>query len=268
MEVKILVTPDVGGKPVEVVEVLVKSGDLIEVDDSIITVETEKASMDIPAPFQCVVREVFVSKGQMINEGDKLLTIEKLNQDSDNLNENTNENIQPIADDLESRIRMVEQKLTETQTHFLGNNTPAKFLGVLADSVKYNQCFIVMPYTQEWSLAVENIIKQSCENAGFTCVIAKQMDGRYIPHDIWSGITGSGIIIADLTGSNPNVAYELGLADAIGREVILLSQSSEVPFDFAGQRLIIYENNLGGASKLLQSLETRLRELRKGFKLT
>ena len=264
MEVKTLLTPDVGGETVEIIDILVKIGDLVEMDDSIITVETDKASMDIPAPFKGIVREIFVKERQMINEGDKIITLEEVNNDSEKMKNLSVANKDLPTDNLEARVRMVEQKLTESQTHVLGSNTPAKFLGVLADSIKFNQCFIVMPYTQDWSDAVESIIKQSCEKAGFSCVIAKQMDGRFIPHDIWSGITGSGVIIADLTGSNANVAYELGLADAIGRDVILLSQSSDVPFDFAGQRLIIYENSLGGAGKLLESLEVRLKELKKG----
>ena len=93
--------------------------------------------------------------------------------------------------------------------------------------------------------------------------IAKTMDGRFVPHDIWKGITGASAIIADLTGVNANVAYEVGLADAIGREVVLICQNTEVPFDFLGQRLIVYEDSVQGALELRKRLQKRLSEVRR-----
>lgn len=134
----------------------------------------------------------------------------------------------------------------------------ASFLGPEAESVIRNRCFVVMPYSQDWSKAVESILCSCCEDAGLKFAIAKAMEGRFIPYDIWQGITGCGIIIADLTGGNANVAYEVGLADAIGKEVILISQESNVPFDFSGQRLIIYENSIAGSFILKDELTKRL----------
>jgi hypothetical protein len=92
-------------------------------------------------------------------------------------------------------------------------------------------------------------------------LVAKEMNGRFVPHDIWTGITGSGLIIADITEGNPNVAYEIGLADVLGKEVVLLCQGDNVPFDFQAQRLIIYENTMDGSLKLKEELVTRLRLL-------
>jgi hypothetical protein len=89
------------------------------------------------------------------------------------------------------------------------------------------------------------------------------MDGRVVAHDIWEGITGSSIIVADMTDGNPNVAYEVGLADVLGKRVILLCQGSTVPFDFQGQRLILYESTLDGSFKLKEELSTRLLQLQK-----
>jgi len=134
----------------------------------------------------------------------------------------------------------------------------ASFLGSEADSVIRNRCFVLMPYLQDWSNAVEAILQEACEAAGLEFEIAKAMDGRFIPHDIWQGITGADFIVADVTGGNANVAYEVGLADAIGKEVILLSQESKVPFDFSGQRLIIYDNSLAGSLSLKSQLKKRL----------
>ena len=139
---------------------------------------------------------------------------------------------------------------------------PAQFLGPISSSVKADQCFIVIPYSESWSKGVEAILKESCEAAGFEFTIAKTMEGRFVPHDIWHGITGSGVIIADLTGANANVTYEVGLSDAIGCDVILICQGTKVPFDFLGQRLILYENTVEGAVVLRNKLTDRLKQIK------
>lgn len=69
--------PDVGDfKDVEVIEVLVSPGDRISADDSIITLESDKASMEIPSPGAGIVREVKIKVGDRINEGDLLIVLE------------------------------------------------------------------------------------------------------------------------------------------------------------------------------------------------
>jgi pyruvate dehydrogenase E2 component (dihydrolipoamide acetyltransferase) len=75
MEVKV---PDIGDfKEVEVIELLVKPGDTIKVDQSLITVESDKASMEIPASHAGVVKEVKVKIGDKVAEGSLLLTLEE-----------------------------------------------------------------------------------------------------------------------------------------------------------------------------------------------
>jgi len=70
--------PDIGDfKDVEVIEVLVSAGDHISMDDSLITLESDKASMEIPSPSAGVVKEVKVSVGDIINEGDLLIVLEE-----------------------------------------------------------------------------------------------------------------------------------------------------------------------------------------------
>jgi pyruvate dehydrogenase E2 component (dihydrolipoamide acetyltransferase) len=66
---KILV-PDVGGEEVEIIEILFAVGDAIEADEGIVTVETDKASMDIPAPFAGELASLSVKVGDKIKEGD------------------------------------------------------------------------------------------------------------------------------------------------------------------------------------------------------
>ncbi len=74
MEVKV---PDIGDfKEVEVIEVMVKVGDTIKVDQSLITVESDKASMEIPSSHAGVVKELKVKLGDKVAEGTVLLVVE------------------------------------------------------------------------------------------------------------------------------------------------------------------------------------------------
>jgi pyruvate dehydrogenase E2 component (dihydrolipoamide acetyltransferase) len=76
MSVKDVLVPDIGNfDSVDVIEVLVAAGDTIAMDDSLLTVESDKASMDIPAPFAGVVKEVKINVGDQIAEGHLILTL-------------------------------------------------------------------------------------------------------------------------------------------------------------------------------------------------
>jgi pyruvate dehydrogenase E2 component (dihydrolipoamide acetyltransferase) len=75
-ELKDILVPDVGGDEVEIIEICVAVGDTISEEDSIITVESDKASMDIPAPFAGTVKEIKVTLGDKISEGSLLIVIE------------------------------------------------------------------------------------------------------------------------------------------------------------------------------------------------
>ncbi len=68
--------PDIGGEPADVVEVLVAPGDSVAVDDGLITLESDKASMDVPSPRAGKVHDIKIKAGDRINEGDLILTLE------------------------------------------------------------------------------------------------------------------------------------------------------------------------------------------------
>lgn len=77
MTVKEVLVPDIGAfADVEVIEVFVKPGDIIEAETAMITLETDKATMEIPAPFGGTVKAVKVSPGDKISKGSLILTLE------------------------------------------------------------------------------------------------------------------------------------------------------------------------------------------------
>lgn len=77
MAEQIVRVPNVGDfKALEIIEVLVKPGDTLAVDQSIITLESDKASMEIPSPSAGVVKSLQVKKGDKVSEGAEILTLE------------------------------------------------------------------------------------------------------------------------------------------------------------------------------------------------
>ena len=107
--------------------------------------------------------------------------------------------------------------------------------------------FILMPFAEPWSDKVHDTIKHACAEAaasapGLTWLRADDIaePGR-ITDQIINEIDTANVIIADLTGNNPNVMFELGYADAAHKRIILLNQDLDAtPFDIKDWRQISY----------------------------
>jgi nucleoside 2-deoxyribosyltransferase len=75
--------------------------------------------------------------------------------------------------------------------------------------------------------------------------------------DIVKSIDAADVVLADLTRKNANVLYEVGICHALGKPVLLLTQSlDDVPFDLRHRRVLVYEYSPRGC----KLLESRLRE--------
>lgn len=84
MALQVVTVPDIGDyKEVDVIEVNVKVGDEIHEEDSLITLETDKASMEVPSPVSGVVKQVLVKDGDKVSKGSKILQIETAAASSD-----------------------------------------------------------------------------------------------------------------------------------------------------------------------------------------
>ncbi len=99
-----------------------------------------------------------------------------------------------------------------------------------------------MPFSPKFSDVYVEIKKVIEDYAGFTCLRADELDvpGR-ITDDIRTYIRQARFLIADMTGSNANVFYEVGLCDGLNKPVVLLVQKgSDVPFDVKELRYLEY----------------------------
>jgi pyruvate dehydrogenase E2 component (dihydrolipoamide acetyltransferase) len=77
MSIKEVLVPDIGSfKDVEVIEIMVNVGDSLKTDDSLMTVESDKAAMDIPAPFGGIVKELKIKVGDKISAGSLVLLLD------------------------------------------------------------------------------------------------------------------------------------------------------------------------------------------------
>ena len=76
-EIKQVLVPDIGDyKDVDIIEVMVKAGDTIKAEDNLITLETDKAAMEVPSPYSGVIKEMKVKAGDKVSEGSLILLLE------------------------------------------------------------------------------------------------------------------------------------------------------------------------------------------------
>ncbi|WP_157973672.1 hypothetical protein [Tropicimonas sp. IMCC34043] len=120
---------------------------------------------------------------------------------------------------------------------------------------------MMMPFSETFSRAYQEI-KRSLTAEGYECHRADDFwNNNRIMDDVTELLCTSNIVICDLTGKNPNVFYEAGIAHALGKKVILITQSKDdVPFDLGQIRFIPYHDNNEGLCKLagdvLQRVQT------------
>jgi len=114
-----------------------------------------------------------------------------------------------------------------------------KYEGVLDQ----NKCFVLMPFSKKMDEVYDQIIAvfDELKEQRLSCLRAdKSTKPEVITEYIWQQINESYFLIADLTGRNPNVYYEVGLAHSLGKPVIMITQEPAVPFDLRNIRCLRY----------------------------
>lgn len=122
--------------------------------------------------------------------------------------------------------------------------------------------FVIMPFGEGFDEIYGLFIAGAVSEAGYDVVRADDIRSQQnILKDVLAGLNDSALIVADLTGSNPNVYYELGLAHALGKRVVLLTQHvDELPFDLRSYRVIPYSTHFAEIAKARTQLNTVARD--------
>lgn len=107
--------------------------------------------------------------------------------------------------------------------------------------------FLAIAYAPEFT-SVKAAVLTAAERAGFDCKVTGDISAPgNILDQVWQGVRSSDVVVADISGSNPNVFYEIGLAHALGKEVILITQEDAAPFDIQAARREKYDRSDLGA---------------------
>ncbi len=130
-------------------------------------------------------------------------------------------------------------------------------------SINFNQISVMMPFSREFD-DVYSIIKESCESLGMQCHRADEVwKNSAIIQDVFDLIFTSAIIIADLSGKNPNVFYEVGIAHTLGKYVVPIAQrTDDIVFDVGHHRILKYSLEGDGREVLKNKLQSRLKTIK------
>jgi hypothetical protein len=126
--------------------------------------------------------------------------------------------------------------------------------------------FVIMPFAAEFSDIFDDLIRPALEEVGFEVRRADSiLDQQNVMRDVVRGIAEARLVIAEISSPNPNVYYELGIAHALQRPTVLLTQSLEsLPFDLKAYRAIAYSTHFRQAAELRARLQAVARGLLAG----
>ncbi|MFC1603611.1 hypothetical protein ACFL5F_01165 [Planctomycetota bacterium] len=109
-----------------------------------------------------------------------------------------------------------------------------------------DSCFVMMPFEKPYGDYYSLLYESAIKKAGLKPIRADHeiFGAGKIMDQVWSGIKAAKVLVAELTTKNPNVFYELGLAHALKKPVVLVSSNEQdVPFDLHHIRVIYYDVN-------------------------
>jgi len=125
------------------------------------------------------------------------------------------------------------------------------------DDKRWADVFVIMPFRDDLKVVYDSAIKPAVEACDLT---VRRGDDFYsderIMDEVWTAVYRSKLCIADCTGANANVFYELGMAHTLGKASILITSTlDDIPFDVRDRRIIVYENTADGLAELHKTLQ-------------
>lgn len=123
--------------------------------------------------------------------------------------------------------------------------------------------FVLMPFSPKFDQVYRSFVSPVLEEFGLKPLRADEIQGSgFILEQIRSAIQQARLCIADITGSNPNVLYEVGYAHALAKPLILIAEEdSRLPFDVAAQRVLFYgPDGVASRNQLIKAVTVVLSE--------
>lgn len=154
-----------------------------------------------------------------------------------------------LIEEASGKKRVLDITHTPSETSGVSSITTDDHLAKVSKKVivaPSDTCFVMMPFANPIGGYYSLIYEPAIKRAGLTPVRADTDifgTGKIIDQ-IWAGLNRAKVLVAELTGRNPNVLYELGLAHALHKPVVLVSSNeADVPFDVRHVRVIYYDVN-------------------------
>src|SRR5207245_867627 len=126
------------------------------------------------------------------------------------------------------------------------------------------KCFVLMSFDDDRKEVYKHAIVPAAETVGFECHRADDaFRSEAIISNIIKNIFRDDVIIDDISGFNPNVLYELGVAHAVGNKIIIICEDTHgLPFNLSAYWVILYEKTIDGVRN---DLRGRLEEALRNF---
>jgi hypothetical protein len=136
----------------------------------------------------------------------------------------------------------------------------------LSGSQFQSDVFVIMPFAPELDPVYRGVIKPLMSDMNLRSVRGDEFASRRgsIIEEVWAALNNCQLVIADITGGNDNVFYELGIAHTLNKPAIIITQAETpegVPFDIRHLRYVPYRNTDEGRARLRIDLEAALRWL-------
>jgi Nucleoside 2-deoxyribosyltransferase len=154
---------------------------------------------------------------------------------------------------------LIPRPLEGKQTGLIAAGSHAVRFSGFAAAADRPRAFVAMEYREPFDTFYREVIRPHAEKLYEVVRIDEKSGPGIIFQDMQREIGQSDVVIAEITPANPNVFYELGYAQALGKPTILLAQrGGKLPFDIASYRVVFYDDSIGGKSRVEEDLAKHL----------